>query len=165
MKNFRVFLMAVMLAVIFPMLGGCVVVIHDTAANRVRIRPDIPTVQVVSSYCGSCLGHRCGYEVYRSHYRTAVVEQTTYWSSTHSRQTRTYSTRPVPVAPRRIYYERSYQPAPQWQARRTTYQSPSTRRRNRASVQRAPSRDTTSRFSQEREEGRQRTTNRTKRRR
>ena len=152
----KLFLLIAMLAL--PALNGCIVVIHDTPTKTVRVRPAIQIVQ--RTYCGSCLGHRCGHQVYQSYQRTVVVQQTTTYRSS----TRTYSnTRPHPTYPTRYY---SAPAAPRVQ-RTTTYQSSPVRRqqasRSRAAVGKAPSRSAVSRAVIEEEE-RARTTRRIKRR-
>lgn len=143
MKNLFLFIAALITA---AALSGCTVVVHDATPRRhvvyTKVRQTIPVVQ--TPYCGSCYGHRCGYEVYRSyrsHYQTTVVENRFRTSSPYRRYapTRTYS---APAAPRQV--RRSYSHSTRRQVSRskeTTYR-PSRRKatRSRTAVRKAPTR-------------------------
>lgn len=59
---------------IFPMLGGCVVVMHDTT----------PTYRTYTrTHCGLCGGYGCGYHYHTYHRRTVVVREAVRHHTNH----------------------------------------------------------------------------------
>ncbi len=154
MRN--LFLIATLLMV---SLGGCTVVVHDTAPHR-----------TTRAYCTICSGYGCTHRHHRSYYRTVVVEKTYHTPSSHRYAPPRRHTRYVPsapAAPRQV--RRSY---PHSTSRsKTTYQSSRTRQqvsRSKTTYQssrRQASRSRATHQAPERADERRRTSKRVKSRR